>query len=377
MLAALFLASLMSYGKGIGQTKGAQVAALTDALYRHNQFNGAVLVAEANTVIYRQAYGWADLERQVPLTTTSTFNIGELAKQFTAVAILLLQEDGKLSIDDEVSTYLKEIPYQNIRIRDLLYHTSGLPDYMELGERYWDATRPLNNHEVLALFARYEPSLQFPSGAQFAYSHTGYALLAMLIERISWQAYPDFISSRIFEPLDMEHAFVYQPIFQTLPASAAKSYHLTLAKAFVEEPISYLDGVVGDKGIYASIDDLHRWIKGLQDTAFLSRKSYELLFESGKTVNGTTTHYAMGWVTLQAPDAVYHDGNWLGYYSTLVYYPITHHFILLLSNRKDRVIAIQRRISRILAGKKANRPWSSLKERLTLRRFRKKYMLTE
>lgn len=356
----------------IAQTTAEQVSTLCDAVYDHNQFNGTMLVVQGGTVIHHKAYGWADVAKQKLLEPRYAFNIGELSKQFTAVGILLLQAEGKLRLDDDVSHHLAELPYQNIRIRDLLYHTAGLPDYMELGERYWDASRPLNNHDVLALFAQYEPALLFPAGRQFAYSHTGYALLAMLIERISWQSYADFIETRIFAPLGMKGAFVYRPERPDLSSSVAKSYYLTLGKAFVEEPLSYLDGVVGDKGIYASVDDLYRWVKGLTDTSFLASESFSLLFESGKLADGTPTHYALGWVTLQAPAAYYHDSKWLGYHATMIYYPPTNHLIILLSNRKDRVVAIQRKISRVLAGQKANRPWSSLKERLTRGRFRKR-----
>lgn len=344
------------------------IHALADKLYANNQFNGSILVIESGECVLKKAFGTTDPSGNDSLDLTTPFNLGEASGAFTAMAIAILQARGKLDWDDRVSRHLKDLPYQNIRIRDLLWHTSGLPDYFLLCEKYWDRQRPVNNHDLIELIRTHEPRLLFSRGVNFQFSNTNYALLALIVERISKEAFSDFVQKEIFEPLEMADAFVYRPFLPANRQEIATGFRLSLNSEPMIYPPNYLDGVVGDKGIYASINDMQKWLNALQSNQLLPEIKKSPYLEAGSLENGETTFYAMGWVRVDIPSVAFHDGAWRGFHSTIVWYTKANHAIVLLSNRSDRVVHMQRLFSRILEGKPPRKPWPTLRERLLRKR---------
>jgi CubicO group peptidase (beta-lactamase class C family) len=333
------------------------IHALADKLYTNNQINGAILVLEEGKCILKRASGLQNPAGNDSLDLSTPFNLGEASNVFTAMAIALLQQRNLLDWDDRVARHLKDLPYQNIRIRDLLWHTSGLPDYFLLCERYWDRSRPINNHDLIDLIRNHEPRLQFSRGISFEYSNTNYALLALIVERISKIPFATFIQKEIFEPLEMHDAFVYRPFSTTVEEESTTGFRLSLRKQVTSYPPNYLDGIVGDKGIYVSINDMHKWLLALQSHRLLSHPEVETYLQSGQLLTGEKTFYAMGWVRIDSPEVAFHDGAWRGFHSTIVWYTKTNHAIVMLSNRSDRVVHMQRMFSRILEGKSQKYFW--------------------
>jgi CubicO group peptidase (beta-lactamase class C family) len=154
-------------------------------LNKTNRFNGAVLYAEKGKIIYKKAFGVTDYRTSQPLTTTSAFNLASVTKQFICMCIMILKERGQLQFDDDCRKYIPELPYNNITIRNLMTHTSGIPEYFDVFQRYKTPLDTLTNEKLITLFATYKPSLDFATGTKWNYCNTNYALLVIIIERIT------------------------------------------------------------------------------------------------------------------------------------------------------------------------------------------------
>lgn len=167
--------------------------------------NGTALVAKKGEVLYDVAFGDADMSTNRPLTSQSVFNLASVSKPITATAILLLVQDGKLNLDEYLNKWLPDLPYEGITIRHLLNHTSGLPDYLDLFENYWDKTKIADNEDLLTYLIKYKPERLFVPNERVEYSNTGYILLALIVERITHMNFADFLKYNIFKPLKMTH----------------------------------------------------------------------------------------------------------------------------------------------------------------------------
>jgi CubicO group peptidase (beta-lactamase class C family) len=356
----VFWLSLLLAGALQAQSRADQVRELASTFFQRNQLNGGVLVVENGRAILKRAHGFSGLDHSDTLSLHTPFNLGEASAQFTALAIAQLQAKGQLSLDDDISQYLSELPYQGLRIRDLLWHSSGLPEYFLICEKHWQRNRPITNQDLLALFQEHEPRLGFPRGTFFEYSNTGYAFLAVIVERVSRQGFASYLEQHIFSPLGMEDAFVYNSLHTPLPSNIPQAYRLGLFKPYVPYESSYLDGIIGDKGVYASLHDLEKWAQALQGKNLLPPQTLQQLFVPGRLNNGKPVFYGMGWVVMGEPEVVYHDGAWEGFRSTIVHYPSLDRTVVLVSNRNDQVVSLQRAFSRVLEGRPAHKPLPGL-----------------
>ena len=166
-------------------------------------FSGVLLVADQGKPIYHKAFGFLDFQNQTPLDTNAIFELASVSKQFTAMTIMMLQEEGKLNYDDSLKNFFPELPYRGITIRHLLNHTSGLPDYQATMDKHWDKSKVAGNKDCIAYLATYHPAKQFEPGAKYEYSNTGYLLLASIAERASGVDFISFIRERIFKKVGM------------------------------------------------------------------------------------------------------------------------------------------------------------------------------
>ncbi|HTN18744.1 MAG TPA: serine hydrolase domain-containing protein, partial [Chitinophagaceae bacterium] len=211
IVGALFLfAPFTMVAKEDAQKKAALIDSMFSSLYDEGLFNGNVLLAERGQVVLSKSYGYADEVTKRKLNEQSVFELASCSKQFTAAAIALLQQQGKLSYDDPLSKWIPALQvYKGVTIRHLLQHTSGLPDYMELLDTVWDHKKIASNKDMIDMFARYHPEPEFDAGTKFEYSNTGYALLASVIEAASGKSYDAFLQEKIFVPLGMKSSLVY------------------------------------------------------------------------------------------------------------------------------------------------------------------------
>jgi CubicO group peptidase (beta-lactamase class C family) len=318
-----------------GQNKAAAFDSLFSSLYGQKKFNGNVLIAGKGTVIYKKSFGIANEQTQEKLNEHSVFELASVSKQFTAMAVVILREKGKLRYDDKISRYIPEfVNYSGgITIKNLLQHTSGLPDYMELLDSLlidstWNGkTKTATNKDIVKVFAANKPALLFSPGQKWEYSNTGYALLASIIERVSGKSYAEFLQENIFVPLQMNNSFVYTRRFTPRKVnnyafgyvysdSLKKNILPDDAEAGLSLMVYCLDGIVGDGAVNSTIEDLFKWDRALYTDKLAAQKNIREVFETGILSNNKKTDYGFGWMVQNIPpygNLAYHSGSWPGY----------------------------------------------------------------
>ncbi|NOU49782.1 beta-lactamase family protein [Pseudoalteromonas sp. JBTF-M23] len=280
-----------------------------DVLGDSGQVSGSFLFSRKGKVIFKKTIGKVHPNRADKLLTHSAFNLGSVSKQFTAMAIMLLHHQGKLNYDERVSHYLPKFPYKNVTIRHLLTHTSGMVDYEELTDKYWDE-RDFTNQDMMVLFAKHAPSLEFSPGSQFEYSNTGYVVLAHLVENISKQSLEAFSKQYIFQPLHMENTRIFTVL------SKNQDFKNRVYGQFKDEleDLYHLEGVTGDGAVYSTVDDLLKWHNGLRDHQLLPETLQREAFSPTVLNDGSLSHYGFGWsIDDESPFIVAHSGNWVGF----------------------------------------------------------------
>ena len=254
-------ASLQASGQGGLAAKVDELFAPSDTA----ETPGAVVaVIKDGQIIYEQAYSMADLERDVPLSVRSVFDIASTSKQFVAMSILLLQEQGRLTLDDDIRRYLREFPDygKTITIRHLIHHTSGIRDYMDL--MYLAGMKHENSYdpsEIVGLVAR-QKALNFEPGDEFLYSNSGYLLLGEIVREVSGLTLGEFTAQHIFEPLNMKVSHFYDD-FTRIVENRALSYSQNDTGGYVS--VQYIFDVVGDTGLLTNIEDLNLWDRNFYD----------------------------------------------------------------------------------------------------------------
>ena len=228
--------------------------------FNDNQFNGVICVADDGEITYKKAWGIANPDEE-PLKTAAIFNLASVSKQFTALCIMMLNEEQLLSYDDSICKYLPEFEnetYQDITLRHLLQHTGGLADYEAVVEEYWEGDGIVTNDDILALFAEHEPELLFEPGKKHDYCNTGYAFLASIVERVSELTFEEFLQERIFAPLGMDNSFGYRISSGKPPRKKVIGFE-TVDDEYVGNDSCYVDGIIGDGNIFSNIDDLVKY----------------------------------------------------------------------------------------------------------------------
>ncbi len=315
------------------RTDAAKFAAGMDAFCKAHGFNGAMLVAERGRVIFSGGYGFADAETRLPNTAETTFKIASLTKPFTAVAVMQLAERGLLSLDDPVSAFIPEYPAgDSVRVRHLLSHTSGVPEYATvafLGR----ADRPFAQEDLLKAFK--SKGLRFPPGSAFEYSNSNYVLLGLIIERVSGLSYGAFVAERICRPAGMDATR-----YGGAPAEAVGYLRLTeeggVLKAAPAFPLD-LSSQFSSAGLVSSVADLYKWDRALRAGIFLKKRSIALM----ETPAAGASDYGLGW-RIERPGrkpAVQHSGTIPGGAGTIYRDTARDRTIIILSNVQNADLA--------------------------------------
>jgi len=288
----------------------------------------AVIVLHDGLPIFRRAYGFANLENQVAATPETNYRLASMTKQFTAAAMLLLAEDGRLSLDDPVRKWLPSLPAaaDAVTLRHLLTHTSGLVDYEDVIPK--SASSQLHDADVLKLLES-ENRTYFAPGTAYRYSNSGYALLALVVERASGMDFATFLRERIFKPLRMQTTVAYEAGISTV-ANRAYGYSAE-GQGWTRTDQSLTSAVLGDGGIYSSIDDLARWDAALYDNRLLRAESLHAAFASATRTDDPAVQYGFGWRI--TGETVWHSGETMGFRNVIVRYPRHRLTVIVLTNR--------------------------------------------
>lgn len=292
----------------------------------------SVVVIRDGVQVFSKSYGMADLEARTPSDAQTNYRLASLTKQFTATAILLLVRDGTLSLDDRVRDIVPGLPAyaDGVRIRHLLAHTSGLWAYEDFVPD--SQTTQVHDRDVPALVSLAE-SLYFAPGSQHRYSNSGYALLALVVERKSGMPFARFLRERIFEPLGMHGSVAYEQGVSVVPHRAfGYSPH---GAGFVRTDQSSTSAVLGDGGIYTSVHDLTLWDRALDGRVLLGDLLQQEAWTATRLTDGTTTRYGFGWFVDNAGEdlRVSHHGETMGFTNFIAKYPYRRLTVIVLSNR--------------------------------------------
>ena len=290
-----------------------------------NGFSGSILVAQNGQPVVSKGFGMANVELAVPNTTQTVFRLGSVTKQFTAMAIMILQERGKLRVSDPACQYLAECPaaWQPLTIRHLLTHTSGIPNYTNLPDFARIAVVPATSAEMVGKFK--DKPLEFAPGEKFAYSNSGYYLLGLIIERASGKPYADFLQEAVFAPLAMSHTGYDNPsrIITNRAAGYGRQAGETVNAAYMDMTIPYAAG-----GLYSTTEDLLRWDRALYTDTLVSQKSLDEIFTPDKG------GYGYGWSIGQRFNrrAIGHGGGIYGFATHIDRFPADRVTVIVLSN---------------------------------------------
>ena len=295
----------------------------------------SVLVICQGKLAVRRSYGWANVEELRLVTPETNFRLASLTKQFTAAAIILLSEQssGGLGLDDRIRPrWFPKLPgvTDQVTVRHLLTHTSGLIDYEELTTPSSDSDEQISDQDVLLLLSG-QNRTYFTAGTRYSYSNSGYALLALIVEQVSGRSFASFLRERIFLPLQMLNSVAFENGVSDVDHRA---FGYSNRNSFwVQTDQSQTSAVLGDGGIYSSIDDLAKWDAALYDNRLFSSQSLDLIFKPVVRTDDPAIQYGLGWRI--SGDMQWHSGETIGFRNVILRFPRQRLTVVVLTNRNQ------------------------------------------
>jgi CubicO group peptidase (beta-lactamase class C family) len=300
----------------------------------------AIGITRNGKLVYQKYFGLANIEYQVPLTAESIFDGGSISKQFTAACIAILQLQGKLSIDDPITKYLKDFPtiYSHVKISNLIYHTGAIRQWemleMLAGR---NSEKGFYTNDMIVELLKSQQGLNFKPGEKFLYSNGGYILLAEIIKRVSGQSLKDFARQYLFDPLGMTHTFFQDD--QTKIYSHKVSGYLQSEDRSYYEPID-LNNSYGSGNLHCTVEDLSKWLNNYIHERLEGGEPFRrLLLTAGRLNNGESTDYGFGLelTAFKGLQTIAHNGYWPGFRSRLVGFPDLDFSVIFFTNNSDQI----------------------------------------
>jgi CubicO group peptidase (beta-lactamase class C family) len=310
-----------------------------DALFaefdKTNAPGAAVMVIKDGKPVFAKGYGMANIADGTRCSTNTNFRLASVTKQFTAMAIMILAERGKLSLEDKMVKFFPEFPDygKEITIRHLLTHRSGLLDYEETMPA--NLTIPLSDRDVFWIM-REQDHLEFPAGEKYHYSNTGYSLLSIIVEVVSGQKFAAFLKDNIFQPIGMTNSVAYEPGISVVPNRAFGYAKVKDGFEFADQSLT--SAVLGDGGVYSSVMDMFKWDQALYTEKLVSKKMLQQAF----TIHSPSSDmegsgYGFGWYLgkYRAAKHIWHYGSTCGFSTKIERFPEKKLTVILLTNRRD------------------------------------------
>ncbi|TVP50781.1 MAG: class A beta-lactamase-related serine hydrolase [Mongoliibacter sp.] len=308
---------------------------------KDEDFSGVLLLAQQGGAFFEESAGFRHFEENTTLQSTDVFELASVSKQFTAMMVMMCQEKGMLKYDDLVDDYL-DIPYSALTIRHLLTHTSGLPDYQEIMDKYWDKSKVADNDAILEYLNEYRPPMLFQPGERYEYSNTAYVFLASIVEKVSGEDFIVLSRKWIFEPLEMGDTDI-RTLDEKAEVENFAAGHLkneegnyVNANTFHESDYTvWLGNRKGPGRVSSTAQDLLKWDQVLYTEMLVSRETLEEAFRPMKLNDGSDSHYGFGWdisVDEDAGKIVSHDGDNPGYRTKIIRLIDQQKTLILLNN---------------------------------------------
>lgn len=309
-----------------------KIDAFMKNLHHKAAFNGNVLVAKKGKIIYQNTFGWADYLRKDSLKIDSKFELASVSKPLTSLGIMKLIEDGKLTMTQTVNDFFPEFPYPGITIDMLLSHQSGLPNYVYFSEDKWpDRSKPMSNMDAMDLLIEHKPARYGAPGGRFHYNNSNFMVLASIIEKITGKDFGVYMKETIFDPAGMKNtAVLSKAVYEKIPTNVI-GHDKVWRRSVVQ---NYLDGPVGDKGIYSTVQDLFLLDIALKEERIVKKETLDSAYTPRTDSKNSIFGYGYGWRTFSPKDAqvVYHTGWWHGFRNLYVRDLTNDVTIVLLSN---------------------------------------------
>jgi CubicO group peptidase (beta-lactamase class C family) len=309
-----------------------------DTTLAPSSFNGGFLVAKGGNIIFEKYRGFVNLDSVQAINANTPLHIASVSKTFTAMAILKLQEQGKLSVNDSLTKFFPQFNYPGVTVKTLLNHRSGLPNYLHfLKDVGWPDSVLMVNKDILDLLVNKKNNLLKTiekADTKFAYCNTNYALLALIIEKVSGKTFPQFMQQNIFDPIGMKNTFVH---FAGDNKTVSKSFDWK-GRLMLN---NNLDGIYGDKNIYSTVQDLLKWDRILADSVFLSKKSLEMAYTPYSNEKPGIKNYGFGWrmnVYEDGKKIIFHNGWWHGNNAAFIRLVKDDVTIIAMSNKFARAV---------------------------------------
>jgi len=295
-----------------------QIDAFMKHLHQVSGFNGNVLVAKKGKIIYENAFGWANYPNMDSLKLNSQFELASISKTMTATAILQLMEHGKLKLNQDVRDFYPDFPYEGVTIRMLLTHRSGLPNYVYaiddvFRKEHRDQKKGVTNAQMMDLLAQYKPARYNAPGKSYHYNNSNFMVLGAIIEKVAHMPYAQYMMNNVFKPAGMAHTNVYsKATYDKIPTKVMghdrNSWKYSVAQ-------NYLDGPVGDKGIYSTVGDLFLFDRALRAGRLIKQATQDSAYTDRNPMERGHFNYGYGWHLFEAPGqkVVYHTGWWHGF----------------------------------------------------------------
>ena len=319
--------------------KAASVDKVMSNLRKKVGFNGTVLYAEQGRIIYNKAWGFRDLRKRCDsLQVEDRFQLSSVSKMFTAEAIMILKNEGKIDYDTDIREYIPEFPYEGITTRLLLHHRSGLSRYESLADTKWpDRKKPFLNEDMIKYYATHKPDPYFKPDGGFNYSNVNYALLASIIERTSSMSFADYMKVKIFEPIGMNDSYIYEMD----PNSNVSQYIEDIVQGYymdrrrpMQAPNEYLNGVKGDKMMISNTEDMFKFMTAVDYGLLLPDSIQDEAFKPGSPKSRKRKdNYGFGWrIPSKHPGCYFHYGWWKAYRSFFIRDDVNDKTIIVLTN---------------------------------------------
>ncbi|MGE8292674.1 MAG: serine hydrolase domain-containing protein [Sphingobacterium sp.] len=337
------------------QTVQQRLDSLFQSLNQDGEFSGAFLVVDSGKVVFEKYMGFETAEKAKKISSNSRFELASVSKQFTAMAIMQLEEKGKLFYEDDITKYFPHIKFKNVRISNLLHHTSGISDFLVWDPQWIDKKKINTNQDLLKIIETKMDNTSFKPGDQHAYSNTNYLLLALIVEKVSGQSFAKYMHQHIFKPAGMKNTSVFSA---RSPNADLKNYAQGMAfdvktssfknvdNIAMYQYATYFDAVSGPYGINSTAQDLFKWNQALQNNTLLKRNNFLKAISANRLNNGKLIqkgvwYYGFGWVFRDSTDNEdkmhFHDGEYSGYKNIIVRDFAHQKCIIVLMNKWNTI----------------------------------------
>lgn len=307
-------------------------------------FNGGIIVAKKGRIIFEAYHGFFNLKKKDSLTPHSAFHLASVSKTFTAMATLKLIQMGKLNLDDDLKKFFPNFPYDNVKVKYLLSHRSGLPNYIYFMQKLgWDTHQYCSNEDMLAYMIKYRPNPTSAPNTHFEYCNTNYALLGLIIEKASGKNYADFLQEQFFTPLHMNDTYVFN---MSDSATAMPSYDWRGR----QEKLMFLDTGFGDKNIYSTPEDLLKWDQAMYTNEIFTPQTLEEAYTPYSNEKPGIRNYGYGWRMNVYPNGkkiIYHNGWWHGNNTVFIRMIQDSATIIVLGNKYNPYIYKSKKMAEI------------------------------